>query len=801
MRVPLSWLAEYVPLHVSPDQIAHRLTMAGVETTYVPGASSGWNNVFVGHVTELKPHPNADRLRLATVDIGTERPTVVCGAPNVEEGQRVAFAKVGAKLLDGKSGQPTELTVATIRGVESEGMVCSAKELGISDEHEGILVLPPDAPVGVPLAEFMPGEVLEIEVTPNRGDCLSVLGIAHEVAAITGETVNEPDLDYPEGNEMIDDLVEVRIDNPELCYRYTATVVRGVKIGPSPAWLQRRLEQAGQRAINNVVDATNFVMLEYGQPLHAFDLAKVAEHTVVVRAARNNESFTTLDGEERVLQPPMLLIADPSRAIGIAGVMGGQNSEMTEATSDVLLESATFNAINTRRTAAALRLRTEASLRFEKGLNPDLAERAVRRATALIVETAGGTAAQGISDTFPGVQETPRLLFTNSHMRRLLGVHFQQVQVIQVLRSLGFTVDALDEDKLLVTPPYWRTDISIEEDLIEEVARTIGYDEVPEEPLAGQVPSTIPQTQLAVREELRDLLVQAGMQETISYTLVGRSTLEQVHAIGDGRPEPLHAANPMSREQEYLRTSLRGSLLRTAATALRLPPGHVALFEIGRVYLPRTNDLPEEREVAVGVFAGRRGDSLWEPETERLDFYEAKGAVQTLLERMDVRPSFERGSDELMHPGRTAKVLANGKEVGVVGELHPKVIASFEFPVDTVAVFELDVSAVAEHVQWLRHRFEAYSRYPSAVRDLALVVDESVPAERLQQLIDSHPLVVRSTLFDLFSGVGLTEGKKSLAYHIELQSPEGTLSPEQLTEAVTSLVRKLEADTGAVLRA
>ena len=800
MRVPLAWLAEYVPLVLPPEELAHRLTMAGVETTYEAGASAGWAGVVVGHVLEINPHPNADRLRLATVEIDGETPTVVCGAPNVAAGQRIAFAKVGAKLRSWKKGEPMELTAATIRGVVSAGMVCSALELGISDEHEGIFVLPDDAPIGQPLAEYMPDDGLEVEVTPNRGDCLSMLGIAHEVAAITGQNVTEPSLDYAEGAEAIDDAVTVRIEDPKLCHRYTAAVVRGLTVGPSPAWLQRRLEQAGHRPINNVVDVTNYVMLEYGQPLHAFDLAQVKDHTVVVRPAKKDERFTTLDGEEHVMASPMLLIADPDRAVGIAGVMGGKNSEMNEATTDVLIESATFNAINTRRTAAALRLRTEASLRFEKGLNPELAMRGLRRATALILETAGGTAARGVSDTFPGSIEAPKMLFTQGHLRRVLGTSFPQVRVIEVLRALGFNVGAIDEDKLLVSPPYWRTDIAIEEDVIEEVARTIGYDEVPESPLAGQVPSSIPQPERDLREEVRDLFVQAGLQETISYSLVSRDLLEQVKATGDGQPEPLRAVNPMSREQEYLRTSLRGSLLRGAAAALRLPPGNVAWFEVGRVYLPRTGDLPDEQERVVGVLAGPRGDSLWEKGTDALDFFEAKGAVQTMLTRLGVSPAFERSSDPLLHPGRTAKVLANGREVGVVGELHPRTIDAFDFAVETAALFEIYLSPLASEVAWLRHEFKPFSRYPSAERDLALVVDASVTAERLQSIIDAHPLVVRSTLFDLFDGEGLTAGKKSLAYRIGMQSPDGTLTADQLVDAVGTIVESLQRETGATLR-
>ena len=801
MRVPLSWLADYVPLTLAPEELARRLTMGGVETSYEPGASRGWANVLVGEVLEVKPHPNADRLRLATVDLGGESQTVVCGAPNVAAGQRIAFARVGAKFADGKTGQPMELTAATIRGVVSAGMVCSAKELGIGGDHEGILVLPEDAPIGMTLAEYMGDEALEIEVTANRGDCLSMLGIAHEAAAIAGQSVAEPPADYEEGPEPVDEAVHVRVEDPELCYRYAATVVRGLRIGPSPAWLQRRLEQAGQRPINNVVDVTNYVMLEYGQPLHAFDLREVKDRTVVVRAARPNEEFTTLDGESHVMQPPMLLITDPERAIGVAGVMGGRNSEMTEATTDVLLESATFNAINTRRTAAALRLRTEASLRFEKGLNPELAIRAVRRATRLILETAGGTAAAGVTDTFPGVTEPTKMLFTQGHLRRVLGTSFPQVQVVQVLRALGFSVGAIDEDKLLVSPPYWRSDVTIEEDVIEEVARIIGYDSVPEQPLAGQVPSSMPQPERDLREEVRDLLVQAGLQEIISYSLVSRGLLDLVVPSSDGNAEPLHAVNPMSREQEFLRTSLRGAALRSAASGLRQPPGNVTLFEVGRVFLPRAGELPEEREQLVGVVGGPRGDSIWDRQSGDLDFFEAKAALQVMLQRLGVTPSFERGTDDLLHPGRTARVFANGIDVGVVGELHPRTIASFDFPIDTVALFEVDLGTLSKQTAWLRHRFQSFSRYPSAERDLTLVVDATVPAERLQTIIEDHPLVVRSVLFDLFEGGSLTEGKKSLAYRVGLQSPDGTLTPEQLTETVASIVDRLQSETGATLRA
>ena len=800
MRVPLSWLADYVTVTVPPVELAHRLTMAGLESTFVRGTGASWDHIVVGRVVEVNPHPNADRLRLVTADLATEALTVVCGAPNVAEGQRIAFARTGARLIDGHTGEPMTLTAATIRGVVSEGMVCSERELGMSDEHEGILVLPEDAPIGVPLAEYLSEDVLEIDVTANRGDCLAVLGVAREVAAVTGETVTEPPLGYPEGTAKIADVLQVEIVDPELCSRYMATVIRGVRVGPSPRWLQRRLTEAGQRPINNVVDVTNYVMLEYGQPLHAFDLRQVRQGRIIVRPARTNERFHTLDGVEHTLQPPMLLITDPDRAVGLAGVMGGANSEMTEATTDVLLESATFHPTNTRRTAAALKLRTEASLRFEKGLNPELANRAVRRATALILETAGGEAAQGIADAFPDPTEPQGIRFTRARLKQVLGADLPPERIEQVLSSLGFAVVREDAEVLTVTPPYWRSDVSIEDDLVEEVARIIGYDAVPAEPLDGRMPEHIPQPVRELREEAKDLLVEAGMQETISYTLVSRESLEQAGAVGDGQPEPLHLANPMSSEQEYLRTSLRPSLLRALAVGLRQSQGSVRLFEAGRIYLPRDGELPEERERIVGVMAGVRGNSLWSQGGEALDFFDAKGTMQSLMERLGIAAAFERGGDDLLHPGRSARVLAGGREVGVVGELHPRAVTAFDIPFARAALFELDLDSLLGEVPASRYQFRPFSRYPTADRDLALVVAEAVPAEQVQALLSNHPLVRRVVLFDLFTAQGLPPGKKSLAFHVQLQSDTGTLDTEQLNEAVTTLVARLERETGAVLR-
>lgn len=774
--------------------------MAGVETTFVPGVSESWGDlVVVGDVIQIDPHPNADRLKIATVDLRSEIATVVCGAPNLSVGQRVPFARLGALLQNAKTGDKQELTSATIRGVESSGMICSALELGLGENHEGILVLPQDSPVGIPLASLMGEDVFEIEVTANRGDCLSVLGIAHEIAAITGVEVTEPSNDYVEGTEDVREAIEVDISDPDLCYRYVATVTRGLKVGPSPDWMSRRLQAAGQRAINNVVDVTNYVMLEYGQPLHAFDLDRVHERRVVVRPSSPGEMFTALDGSEHKLRPPMLLITDPDKAIGLAGVIGGLNSEMTTDTTEVLLEAATFNAINTRRTAAALRVRTEASLRFEKGLNPELAERAIRRATRLIQQTAGGIALQGVHDSYPTPAVLPEISIDSDRIERLLGTTFSMEKVSQVLKSLGFAVRLSTGDSLLVVPPYWRTDVNIQEDVVEEIARTIGYDSIEGRPLEGGVPDPIGQPERRFREEVRDLLVEAGLQEMISHTLVSENQLRQVGVLGTDYPTPLRAAHPMSHEQEFLRTSIRGALLRNASIGLRQPEGSVALFEIGRIFIPREGDLPEEREMAAAIIGGSRGSTIWAADGA-LDFYDAKGVVEYLFSRIGLTAKFEKSSDPLLNPGRTSAVNLGPDRVGVIGELHPSTLTEFDFPVGQVTLIEIELNKIAAKLPWLRYKFAPIPRYPSAIRDLALIVENNVQSGRLTELIETHPLVIRASLFDQFFGGSLPPSSKSLAYRLEFQSPEMTLSTAQINLAVEEIVQKLSVAAGARLR-
>ena len=798
MKVPLSWLKEFVDVELPPEELAHRLTMAGTEVASVDVIGGTWDNVFVARVASIDPHPNADRLKLATVSLHGEQVTVVCGAPNIAAGQAVAFARVGARLVDPRTGNAETLRAATIRGVESAGMVCSERELAIGDDHAGILVLPDDAPVGALLSDYLGDVIFDLEVTPNRPDCMSVLGIAREVAALTGATLREPDLSYAEDGDPVEGVLNVEIADPALCPRYTASVIRGIQVGPSPRWMQDRLAKAGQRSINNVVDVTNYVMLEFGQPLHAFDFDTIAESRIVVRPAGEQEPFVTLDEAQHDLRPPMLVIADGGRSVALAGIMGGLNTEMTDATTSVLLESANFNPVNTRRTSQALRLRSESSSRFEKGLQPELAEAALRRATQLILKLAGGTACRGIADAYPQPSARPAVRFTLARLRKVLGVDMDVSHVQGILTALGFGVTSASDGAMQVEVPYWRSDIAQEDDLVEEVARITGYDELPTTMLSTPVPHRSPQPERDTRERVRDLMVECGMQETISYSLTSAALLERTQPAD--APRPLRVANPMSGEFEFLRTTLRSGILTTLAANRQQARDGIRLFEMGRVYLPREADLPLERETLVGVLAGPRSPESWLGGDERMDFFDAKGVVEMLMGRLRLPCTFQSIEDATFLPGSCAAVLAGADVVGVIGEVHPRTLEHFEIASEAVALFELDVDALARAVSTEPVRYRAIARYPGALRDLAVVLDANVPAAQVQAIIERDALVSHATLFDVYEGADVAAGKRSLAYRVLFQAPDRTLVGDEVSQAMTTIVAALEREVGATLR-
>jgi len=800
MRVSLKWLEEYVDITLPPADLAQRLTMAGTEVKGWQVIGGKWENIVVGQIIAINPHPSADRLSLATVDLGTEQQTVVCGAPNLKLGDKVAFAYVGAQLIDGHSGQVIRLKSAKVRGVVSSGMVCSEKELGISDSHEGIMVLPAGAPVGAPLIDYMGDVIFDLEITPNRPDCLSVIGIAREVAALTGKEVHLPEVGYEAVPLPIDQQISVDIVDPDLCPRYCASLITGVKVAASPRWMQQRLLACGMRPINNIVDITNYVMLEYGEPLHAFDYHKIRGKKIIVRRAGDGEIIVTLDGVKRVLSQDTLVIADREQAVAIAGVMGGADTEVTEETTAILLEAANFNPASIYYTGNTLNLPSEARLRFERGISPELTIPALKRATQLIIQLAGGKAAKGLVDAYPGKQEPEPILLSTGEVNRLLGVEFSIDQIKAALASLGFDCQpAASASEVWVTAPYWRSDIHQPVDLIEEVARIIGYDQIPATMLGEAVPRQDPDPILTLKQEVRRSLVGYGFQEVLTYSLTSLELLNKLlpepHPL---EPVPLHLANPMTADQEYLRPNLRANLLAALSANRRHEAGGIRLFELGRIYLPRPKDLPTEPEVVCGLLTGPRFEPSWHGGEETVDFFDAKGVVDGLLSRLGVEASFEPGGDESLHPSKQAAIVIDNNRLGVIGELHPKVLDAFDIS-GAVYLFEINLTALLPFT--LGHKlFQPIPRFPAIVRDIALVIDSGVAHRQVQDIITGFPLVSQVTLFDVYAGGQLPPGKKSLGYRITFQSPSHTLTDEEVNKVQQQILNKLFAQFGATLR-
>jgi phenylalanyl-tRNA synthetase beta chain len=804
MKVSLKWLRDYVDITLAPEELAERLTMSGLEVKGIQTIGGTWENVVIGEVTALNPHPNADRLKLATVDIGTEQVTTVCGAPNIELGQRVSFAHVGARLIDPHTGEAVQLKPAKIRGVASEGMVCSEKELGISDSHEGILVLPSEAPIGTPLGDYLGDVIFDFDVTPNRPDCLSVIGIVREIAALTDELPSLPQINYEELEDSIESFASVDIAEPDLCPRYCASLITGIKIAPSPGWFQQRLNSCGMRPINNVVDVTNYVMLEYGQPLHAFDFHKLKGRQIIVRRAENGEAITTLDGSERALNSNILVIADKEEAVAVAGIMGGLDSEVTDKTDTILLESANFNQATIRRGCSYLQFQSEASIRFDKGLNSELPLLPLKRATQLLLELAGGRAAKGIIDVYPGKSEPKLISLTAREVERLSGLKVNVDDMLKVLKALGFECHEGDSgSQISVSVPYWRSDIKCSTDLVEEVVRIIGYEKIPitrlGSPLPQQKSKLSPSAQQSnLKEKLRNILTGFGFQEILTYSLVSLEKLQKLSPKLELKIPPLKVANPMTREQEYLRTSLRAGLLATLSHNQKFEQAGIRLFEIGKVFLPRGKDLPEEKEMLCAVLSGSRAELSWQADKEPLDFFDAKGVVESFLNQLGLRATFNIGDDEILLPGRGANIIIEDDKVGIVGSVHPRVAQAFELS-NAICLMEIDLEKVLTKITGIKE-YQPIPRFPSVPRDIALVVDEQVSYRTVENIIQSFPLVTQITLFDLYRGKQIPESKKSFAIRIIYQSSSHTLTDEEVDQTQEQMLARLNQELGATLR-
>lgn len=824
MKVPYSWLEEFCDPGVEPAELAERLAMTGTEVERVgtvgPHSAEGF---VVGRVLKAEPHPNADRLRVCSVDTGDGERTIVCGAPNVAAGQTVPVALPGATLPGGH-----EIGMAKLRGVESAGMICAAAELELGEGPPGIMVLEDDGLVpGTPLAEVLPiaEPVLELEVTPNRVDCFGVYGVAREVHAISGAPLGtEPwaqDADADAEGE-VGDFASVTVEVPELCPRFTARVFTDVTIAPSPPWLQARLTAAGQRPINNVVDVTNYVMLLTAQPLHAFDLDKVPDGALTIRAAGAGEKMKTLDDVERRLDEETVLVCDRDGPSGIAGIMGGQVSEVSERTTSVLLEVANWNGTNILRTSRMLGLRSEASSRFEKQLHPELCLRAQRIASRLIVELCGAKLVPGTIDVAAEVPAPGKIVLRGERVEGLLGMTIEQADQVSYLERLGFGVGVAGEDLEVTVPADRHHDVTREVDLIEEVGRVHGLDE--------HLPSTLPAVagrvggltrEQRLRRRAEDAMRDLGFDEVVGWSFTdpgepGRLRIPE----DDPRSDPIALSNPLSEDQSVMRTTLLGSLLDIAQSNLARSADRVALFESGRVYLP-TAASPQKPvfnrgnggfDVLLGEFVGERAAPDYEPHRigslavgplvakswrgggEPADFFALKGVLEALAGQLGAPLSFEPVEEPFLHPGRCAGVSAGGDPAGWIGELHPLVSRAWD--IDAAVAFEVDLAALVASATAGEEAFEDVTTFPAVYQDLAVVVSSHVPAVELRQtvLAAGGELLRAADVFDLYEGEQVGEGRKSLALRLEFRAADRTLTDEEVSarrEAIEAELTKI----------
>ena len=811
MQVSIKWLKDYVDIDETAEEIADRLTMAGVPVERVVRADEGLEKVITARIEKITPHPDSDHLLVCQLDIGKEeRIQIVTGASNVREGHIVPAAMVGAVLPDGK-----KISKGKLRGVPSNGMMCSAGELaintaGLPDEQiHGISIMQEDTPVGIPAAEALGLDdvVLEFELTANRADCFSVIGIAREVAALTGKELRFPSITVEEtASESSAELVHIGIEADELCRRFSARVLRNVKIAPSPAWMVERLHGAGIRAINNVVDVTNFVMLEIGQPLHAYDYDAVAGHSLTARRARAGENLHTLDDSSRVAVGDELVIADSEKPAGLAGIMGGLESEITEGTRSVILEAASFHGPTIRRTARRIGLHSEASGRFERGVDETETVRAVTRAAQLLVEMGACTVAKGVVDVYPQHRVPTVLEFSARTVGERIGANIPGDWMASALRSLGFIVEEKGVETYRVAVPSWRGDVTMMEDLSEEVARLYGYDNIVSRLPTGAVQQGRTSERQDFVDTMRGTLAALGMTEELSFSFTSEKTLDKLGVPADS---PLRQAipimNPLTDEYPLIRTTLLTSVLENAARNIARKNMDLRLFDIAPVFFPKAlpvTELANEKLMVAGLITGRRSPIAWDTDNAQVDFYDMKGILERFLTVIGVQKyTVERGEHFAMHPGKTAFFKKGRDVIATLGEIHPTVAANFGIA-QSVYVFEMEVDTLLRYRK-KKNTIASLPKYPASTRDLAILVDADLSTAEIERVIAKKggKFFRGATLFDVYMGKQVGSGKKSMAFHLHFQSDDKTLTDEEVDAAFADILAAAQSQLHAELRA
>lgn len=801
MKVTYNWLKEFVDFNLTPTELGDLLTMLGLEVEGIEQIGGGLDAVVVARVLAKAQHPNADKLSLCKVDNGSEILDVVCGAQNFKQGDTVALAQIGAVL-------PGDFKIkrSKIRGEESCGMLCSEKELALADESAGIMVLSPELKLGTPLFDALgiKDTIFEIGLTPNRADCLSVIGIAREIAAKLGTRLKTSTIPVPEGTAPAGNHIGVTIQDPAGCPRYAARYISGCSIAPSPAWLVNRLQAVGVRSINNVVDITNLVMMELGHPLHAFDYRQVAGGQIVVRKAGEGERFTTLDGQERQLTAHDVVICDQERAVALAGIMGGLNSEIKDDTRDILLESAFFDPPTIRRTSKRLGLHTESSHRFERGADIGMVPIALDRAAALMAELAGGTVAAGRVDAYPSPKQPVSIAFRPQRCNEMIGVELSAERMSELFRNLAFDVTSNADNSLQVGIPTWRVDIEREIDLIEEICRLNGFDQVPASMPVAAVISDRPTRHQQLQRLVRDHFVTEGMNEIVTFSFIGPDGADKLGlAEDDPRRTVIRLCNPLAEEQSVMRTTLLPGLLETAARNMSFRSLDLRLFEMRRIYVPKAGEqLPHEPIWVTGLFSGNRSVEGWCQQTGEVDFFDAKAVLEGLFEGLqlsDIRWSAE-GPEVYYHPGKACRIYSGSTVIGTLGEIHPAVQARFELE-RPVYCFELDFEALVR-LSGKRKPIVPPSRYPDSARDVALLTPLELPAEQLLACVKGLRLKELESvdIFDLYQGDKLPVGHKSIALRLKYRSSERTLTDDEVSVLHQKVVDTLVKKVGVTVR-